>query len=80
MLTNYFFRDLYNDRWGDPAHLKAIEPPSGVNFEALISKFQKASTTYQCHRCSKRTRETGSDESAYSLCKKCFLICEEETK
>jgi len=46
----------------------------------VISKFQKASTTYQCHRCSKRTRETGSDESAYSLCKKCFLICEEETK
>ncbi|ACM25036.1 hypothetical protein [Rhizobium rhizogenes] len=28
MLTNYFFRDLYNDRWGDPANPNAVEPSS----------------------------------------------------
>ncbi|NTH75676.1 hypothetical protein G6K97_00905 [Agrobacterium rhizogenes] len=25
MLTNDFFRDLYNDRWGDPANPNAVE-------------------------------------------------------
>jgi hypothetical protein len=28
MLTNDFFRDLYNDRWGDPANPNAVEPSS----------------------------------------------------
>lgn len=26
MLTNYFFKDLYNDRWGDPDSPDATEP------------------------------------------------------
>ncbi|HEY0121434.1 MAG TPA: hypothetical protein VGC14_06700 [Rhizobium sp.] len=26
MLTNDFFKDLYNDRWGDPAKQNAVEP------------------------------------------------------
>jgi len=27
MLTNDLFRDLYHDRWGDPANPNAVEPP-----------------------------------------------------
>lgn len=26
MQTNHFFKDLYNDRWGDPANPNAVEP------------------------------------------------------
>jgi hypothetical protein len=26
MQTNDFFKDLYNDRWGDPANPNAVEP------------------------------------------------------
>lgn len=28
MLTNYFFKDLYDDRWGNPANPNAADPPS----------------------------------------------------
>jgi hypothetical protein len=28
MLTNYLFKDLYDDRWGDPRNPDAVEPPS----------------------------------------------------
>jgi len=38
MLTNYFFRDLFNDRWGDPANLKAIEPPSGADKDRAAAR------------------------------------------
>jgi hypothetical protein len=36
----------------------------------MTAQFQKAIGTYKCHRCNKRTRETGSNESAYELCKR----------
>lgn len=26
MLTNHLFKDLYNDRWGDPENPDAVEP------------------------------------------------------
>ncbi len=28
MLTNYLFKDLYDDRWGDPCNPNAVDPPS----------------------------------------------------
>ncbi|NTJ66657.1 hypothetical protein G6M50_07120 [Agrobacterium rhizogenes] len=28
MLTNYLFKDLYDDRWGDPCNPYAADPPS----------------------------------------------------
>jgi len=28
MLTNYLFKDLYDDRWGDPRNPNAVDPPS----------------------------------------------------
>ncbi len=28
MLTNYLFKDLYEDRWGDPCNPNAVDPPS----------------------------------------------------
>ncbi|KAA1185987.1 hypothetical protein FP026_00325 [Rhizobium tropici] len=28
MLTNYLFKDLYDDRWGDPGNPNAVDPPS----------------------------------------------------
>jgi len=27
MLTNHFFKDLYDERWGDPHNPNAIDPP-----------------------------------------------------
>ncbi|WP_037155383.1 hypothetical protein [Rhizobium freirei] len=28
MLTNHLFKDLYYDRWGDPANPNAVDPPT----------------------------------------------------
>ncbi|ASW05154.1 MULTISPECIES: hypothetical protein [unclassified Rhizobium] len=28
MLTNYLFKDLYDERWGDPCNPNAVDPPS----------------------------------------------------
>ena len=33
----------------------------------------RAGSTYVCESCGKRTRETGHDESAASLCAACYL-------
>lgn len=31
MLTNHFFKDLYDDRWGDPENPDAVEPSRAVD-------------------------------------------------
>lgn len=46
----------------------------------MTDRFQKGVGRYVCRRCGKPTRETGSNESAYSLCLKCFKEAEEEEK
>lgn len=38
MLTNYFFQDLYNDRWGDPENPKAVESPSKPEKDRAVAK------------------------------------------
>ncbi len=34
MLTNYIFKDLYDERWGDPCNPNAVDPPSERTGEA----------------------------------------------
>jgi hypothetical protein len=46
----------------------------------MIKNFQKGIATYKCHRCGKKTRETGGNESAYDLCRKCLDLTEAEEK
>ncbi|AYG64807.1 MULTISPECIES: hypothetical protein [unclassified Rhizobium] len=43
MLTNYLFKDLYDDRWGDPANPNAVDPPSsgdnrGAGGKGILSR------------------------------------------
>ena len=37
----------------------------------MTSKFRKGSGVYNCRICGKQTRETGNNESAVRLCRKC---------
>ncbi|MFB2567255.1 hypothetical protein [Rhizobium sp. IMFF44] len=34
MTTNYLFKDLYDERWGDPCNPNAVDPPSEHKDEA----------------------------------------------
>ena len=47
-----------------------------------VSKFTKDNNgaVYTCHRCGKRTRETGKGESHFEACVACFKIIENEVK
>ncbi|PST23116.1 hypothetical protein C7U61_00825 [Rhizobium sp. JAB6] len=46
MLTNYLFKDLYDDRWGDPRNPDAVEPSlpkdkGGVGRKGLLGLLAK---------------------------------------
>lgn len=37
MLTNHFFRDIYNDHWGDPENPHAVEPCRTVDRDHIAA-------------------------------------------
>ncbi|GAC1041199.1 hypothetical protein [Rhizobium sp. No.120] len=42
MLTKYLFKDLYDERWGDPCNPNAVDPPSehkgGADEQSALSR------------------------------------------
>lgn len=43
-----------------------------------ISKFEPGRSTYTCHICGKKTRDTGCGEYSCNLCLKCYEMCSME--
>lgn len=45
MATNYLFKDLYDERWGDPCNPNAVDPPSerggGADKQSVLSRLAR---------------------------------------